>query len=287
MEGMTIGIIGLGLIGGSFAKAVKALTPHRVLALDTNPEVCRRALESGAADEIISPDALSRCDVVIVALYPGLTVRFILENLARFKPGAVIMDVCGVKRFVCAQLTEAARDAGVHFVGAHPMAGKETAGFENAHARLFENASLILMEDADAGALETVRALGESLGFSKSVLTTPEMHDEIIALTSQLAHIISNAFVKSPTAKRQAGFSAGSFQDLTRVAQLNEAMWSELFLLNRDYLTNELTLFIENVRQVRDAIAFDDAPTLCRLLRDGSDTKKSITSAALPAEPLR
>lgn len=280
MESMTVGVVGLGLIGGSFAKAIKAFTPHRVLALDTDAQVCLQALESGAADEIIQPEALSRCDVVLVALFPGQTVRFVLENLIFIKPGTVIMDVCGVKRPVCAQLDTAVREAGAHFVGAHPMAGKEKAGFENAHERLFENASLILMRDADAGALETVRTLAESLGFSRVVLTTPQMHDEIIALTSQLAHVISNAYVKSPAAARQAGFSAGSFQDMTRVAALSETMWSELFLLNRDYLTREINLFIENVTRVRDAIAFSDEQTLRQLLHHGSDCKKALDKQA-------
>ena len=273
---MTIAVVGLGLIGGSLCKAIQAHTTHTCLGLDTDAQTARQAVKDGAIHRAIDADGLGEADLTIVALHPKQTIAFLTAHAGVFRPGSLVMDVCGVKRAVVDAVQKPLTDAGVTFIGAHPMAGREFSGFSHARADLFQNASLILTPDdtTPKTALQTIRTLAADLGFSRVVRTTPDEHDRIIAFTSQLAHVVSSAYIKSPSQQKQRGFSAGSYQDMTRVAYLNEDMWTDLFLMNRGPLLFELDNIIAHLTEYRDAILEDDHPRLHALLRDGRQQKE-------------
>lgn len=276
-----IGIIGLGLIGGSFAKAIKQNTPHLVAGFDIAEDVMEQALAEGAIDMQLDNTVLARCDLLLTALYPQASIEAVAQRIPLLKKGCVVADLCGVKRVVCAALDKPCRDAGLVFVGAHPMAGREFSGYAYTLPTLFKGASLIVTptrpEDAQtARALTMLQTLARETGFGRTVVTTPEHHDKMIAYTSQLAHVLSNAYVKSPRANEHAGYSAGSFKDVTRVAKLNETMWAELFLDNADHLGVELDLLIANLSAYRDALQNGDRGALRALLREGREIKERL-----------
>lgn len=275
---MKIGIVGLGLMGGSLAKAISFGTEHTVWGTNRSAEAVRKALFVGAIEKELTKEDLSLCDLVIVSLYPQATVDYIKENAHLFKKGAIVMDVSGVKRYVCGALCDSAKENGFVFLGAHPMAGLHLSGFEHSTAKIFNNSSMILTpyEDTPWGCVQMVRDLFLKIGFTNIQMSTPDEHDKIIAFTSQLAHVVSNAYVKSPNALIHKGFSAGSYKDLTRVAYLNEEMWSELFLENRDNLMNEIDSIVDNLVQYRKALENNDRETLANLLRDGKMLKEQI-----------
>ena len=275
---MTIGIVGLGLIGGSLAKALKANTEHTVLGCDREDSVRQYAELIGCIDGTLTADTLSSCEYVLLAVYPQATVDYVTEHADRFAKGAVVIDCGGIKRGICEACRPIAREHGFTFIGGHPMAGLHRSGLKHATADLYNDASMILTpEDTrDIALLENVTSLIKSMGFGSVTVTTPEQHDEIIAFTSQLAHVVSNAYVKSPRAQVHRGFSAGSYKDLTRVARLNETMWTELFLENKDNLLNEIDTLIASLTEYRDALENSDGDTLRALLRDGSDRKERI-----------
>ena len=275
---MRIGIVGLGLIGGSLAKALKYNTEHEVLGTDIDRGVLLKAKLLGAVDDELLPEQLSSCDLVITALYPQDTLDYITQHAQSFKKGAIVMDCCGVKRVICETLWQCAKENGFLFYGAHPMAGLHFSGFAYSDVHMFSNASMILLppDNADINDLANLKHLFLSIGFTNIQISTPEEHDRIIAYTSQLAHVVSNAYVKSPQAQVHTGFSAGSYKDLTRVAKLNADMWTELFLDNVDNLTEELDGLIENLQQYSRALHEKDAKTLHALLKAGSDRKEKI-----------
>ncbi len=275
---MLVGIIGLGLMGGSLAKAISFGTEHTVWGTNRSQEAVRKALFAGAIDKELNKEDLSECDLVIVSLYPQATVDYIKENAQLFKKGAIVMDISGVKRFVCDALYETAKENGFVFIGAHPMAGLHLSGFEHSTAKIFNNSSMILTpyEDTPEGDINTVKELFLKIGFTNIQMSTPDEHDKIIAFTSQLAHVVSNAYVKSPNALIHKGFSAGSYKDLTRVAYLNENMWSELFLENKDNLVNEIDSIVNNLIQYKVALENNDCEKLTVLLRDGKNLKEQI-----------
>lgn len=275
---MTVGIVGLGLIGGSLAKSLKAKTHHTVLGCDANRATVQYAELIGCIDGELTPETLPQCDFVLLAVYPGATVDYVREHAAEFAKGAVVIDCGGVKRGICEACRPIAAQNGFVFIGGHPMAGLHRSGLKYATDTLYDGASMILMpEDTkDIPLLENVTAFVKSMGFETVTVTTPEHHDEIIAFTSQLAHVVSNAYVKSPRAQVHRGFSAGSYKDLTRVARLNETMWAELFLENRDNLLNEIDTLIASLTEYRDALDKQDEETLRSLLRDGSERKERI-----------
>ena len=280
---MTVGVLGLGLIGGSIAKAVKTHTDAQVLGYDISPTVIHKARLVEAIDAPLTDDTLPNCDVVIIAIYPNDTVKILTDQMPNMKKGALVVDCCGVKRVVCQPLKDAAKKAGVVFVGGHPMAGRDFSGFEYSKQDLFATASMILTPYGDTGIerVDEAKKFFLSLGFGRVVITTPEDHDRMIAYTSQLAHVVSNAYVKSPTAQEHYGFSAGSYQDLTRVARLNETMWSELFLENADFLAEELTTLIGNLIRYRQAIQDGDRQRLTDLLREGRELKEQADPAPI------
>lgn len=275
---MTVGVVGLGLIGGSIAKAIKYNTDNKVIGFDIDENVVLKARLLGAIDGEMTEQEISECDIIITGLYPEATKKYITDNAQKFKKGAIVLDTCGVKEYVCEDMYRVARENGFTFIGTHPMAGLHLSGFEHSKVTMFSNASMLLVPSADTGIneLEIVRKLFSAIGFTNIKNTTPEEHDRIIAFTSQLAHVVSNAYVKSPSAKLHKGFSAGSYKDLTRVAKLNEVMWTELFLENRENLIFEIDTIIENLTEYSKALKEDNADKLEKLLRDGRICKEQI-----------
>ena len=274
---MNIGIVGLGLIGGSMAKSLSSRTAHTVFGIDINAETMMLARLCGAIEGELNDDTLKGCDMVIVALRPHTAVEWVKAHAPLIRRESLVIDLCGVKRTVCAAIAPIAAEYGFSYIGGHPMAGKERGRFINSTDSLFDGASMILTPfgDVDATLPGRLDSFFTDIGFARVVYTIPEEHDRIIAYTSQLAHIVSNAYVRSPDAQRQRGFSAGSFMDLTRVAYLDEDMWTELFLDNADFLTEQLEIFSENLAEYLDALRDRDAERLRDLLRDGRE-KKSL-----------
>ncbi len=275
---MKVGIIGLGLMGGSLAKAISFGTEHTVWGTNRSPEAVQKALFVGAIEKELEKNDLPECDLVIVSLYPGATIDYIKENAKNFKKGAIVMDISGVKRYVCDALYDTAKENDFIFIGAHPMAGLHLSGFEHSTAKIFNNSSMILTpyEDTLEECVNVIKELFLKIGFTNIQMSTPDEHDKIIAFTSQLAHVVSNAYVKSPNALIHKGFSAGSYKDLTRVAYLNENMWSELFLENRDNLINEIDAIVNNLVQYKESLENNDREKLAELLRDGKILKEQI-----------
>lgn len=273
---MNIAVVGLGLIGGSFCKALKKNTFHKVFGIDNDRETIEKALECGAIDEEISVERLSETNLTIICLYPEAIVKFVKENANYFKKGSIVIDSCGVKEYIVNECTPVLDEKGVIFVGTHPMAGREFSGFDYSMDNLFDGASFIITpsENTPQIAVDLLQTLAGSIKFGKAVVSTPKKHDEVIAYTSQLAHVVSNAYVKSPCMLNYDGFSAGSFQDLTRVAKLNEYMWSSLFLCNKEALLREINCILNSITEYRDALENNDAERLTEILRDGRILKE-------------
>lgn len=273
-----IGIVGLGLIGGSFARAFKQFTPHVVFGLDLDAQAVQNALEQNAID--VKLEQLNVCDIIIIALYPNDTKAFIQDNISTFKKGAVIIDCAGVKENICNELSPLCLQNDLYFIGGHPMAGREKWGFDNSTAELFKGASMILCKDSNTNvvALKQAEMLLLSIGFESVTITTADVHDKMIAFTSQLAHIVSSAYIKSETAKTHNGFSAGSFKDLTRVAKLNEDMWTELFFHNKDNLLYEVDGIISRLNEYKKALLDNNHDEMKQLLLNGRLAKVETES---------
>jgi prephenate dehydrogenase len=274
---VNIGVVGLGLIGGSLAKAYKA-AGHTVYACDTDKGILDFAFLSGAADGVLDKEAMARCELFLIALYPQAAIEYLNERAGYIPPESTVIDCCGTKKNICAAGFQAAKRYGFTFVGGHPMAGTEQSGFKNSKATMFKGASMIIVPPVydDIQFLDRIKRLLEPAGFGRVTVTTAEKHDAMIAFTSQMAHLVSNAFIKSPTVLEHKGFSAGSYKDLTRVAWLNEQMWAELFLENRDHLLHELDLFLDSLTEYRDALQAGDSEKLQSLLRDGKRLKEEV-----------
>ena len=274
---MIIGILGLGLIGGSFAKAYHE-AGWQVLALDADPSTQEFAQLSGAVDGPLTDDKLAACDLILLAAYPAASIAYFKEKAHLMGPRPVVIDCCGTKRVVCSACFPAAKEHGVTFLGGHPMAGTHNSGFKYARANLFHSAPMVLvpMDRDDITLLDRAKALLAPAGFGRFSITGAPEHDEMIAFTSQMAHVISNGYIKSPTAGAHKGFSAGSYKDMTRVAWLAPQMWAELFLENKDFLLKELDFFMASMQQYRDALAADDQQELVRLLDEGRKRKAEV-----------
>lgn len=274
---MEIGIIGLGLIGGSLAKAISQNTDNTVYGTDLSEQVVKKAILVNAIEQELTDDILPHCDIVIVALYPQATINYIKEHASLIKKNAIVIDCGGIKQLVCDTLIPIAEENDFLFIGGHPMAGLEHSGFTYAKKSLFNNASMVITPTkGPIESIQTLKDLFTAIGFTNIQISTAEEHDKKIAFTSQLAHVVSNAYIKSPTAMQHAGFSAGSYKDLTRVAKLNEHMWTELFLENAENLCDEIDILIDNLQKYSKAIKEGDADTLCDLLRDGREKKAII-----------
>ncbi len=277
MQPKTILIVGLGLIGGSIAKALRTFTPHRVLAMDQDPEALDLAMACGAIDGPGYVEDLPQVDVLWLCLYPQAAVEFARKYGAALREDCIVSDACGIKNAVCPQLMELSRELGFVFVGGHPMAGKERSGFEASEATLFRGASYLLVPcGAPDWAKDTMKELAMDMGFGRVVETTPEHHDEMIAYTSQLPHALACAYVLSPRCPQHKGFSAGSYRDVSRVARINETLWTELFLDNRQALSQELSTLIENLSSIQFALDREDGEALRALLRKGRQVKEAL-----------
>jgi len=275
---MVIGIVGLGLIGGSFAKALKANTSHKILGFDISQKAILESKLYNAIDGDLTDKTISECDIIFIALYPEATINFVRDNADKLKSSCIVVDCGGIKRQICHKCFEIAKKNGFTFIGGHPMAGRQYSGFKYAKDSLYKNAIMILTPPSDIKLeqLAGLQKLLKEIGFANIQITNANEHDRIIAFTSQLAHVVSNAYVKSPNAEVHKGFSAGSYKDLTRVARLNENMWTELFLENSDNLIFEIDTLIENLKDYSDALKSKDSEKLKSLLKEGSDRKKQI-----------
>ena len=277
MQPKTILIVGLGLIGGSIAKALRTFTPHRVLAMDQDPEALDLAMACGAIERPGYVEDLPQVDVLWLCLYPQAAVEFARKYGAALREDCIVSDACGIKNAVCPQLMELSRELGFVFVGGHPMAGKERSGFEASEATLFRGASYLLVPcGAPDWAKDTMKELAMDMGFGRVVETTPEHHDEMIAYTSQLPHALACAYVLSPRCPQHKGFSAGSYRDVSRVARINETLWTELFLDNREALSRELSTLIENLSSIQSTLDREDGEALRALLRKGRQVKEAL-----------
>ncbi len=274
---MTVGIVGLGLIGGSFAKAYHE-AGETVLACNRTEDTLKFAMLSGAVDGELTEENIGSCDLVIIAVFPEAAEAFLRRMAPHIGKKSVVIDACGTKRKICSMCFPIAEEYGITYLGGHPMAGTHKSGFKYARANLFHNAPMVIVPPSfdDIELLDRVKTLLAPVGFGSISVTTAEKHDELIAFTSQMPHIISNAYIKSPTAAAHKGFSAGSYKDLTRVAWLNPKLWAELFLENRDCILNELDWFIAALEQYRDAVKNDDFEALEKLLDDGRRRKEEV-----------
>ena len=272
---MNVGIVGLGLIGGSLAKSIKSRTAHTVWGIDLNQETMMLARMCGAIDAPLTEETIPQCDLILVAIRPQAAINWVREHAHLIAPSAILVDMCGVKRTVVEGIAPIAKERGFSYIGGHPMAGRERWGFTAATEDLYVGASMIMTPDdrSDMQLLETLKVFFTDIGFATLTFSTPEEHDRIISFTSQLAHIVSSSYIKSPEAQRRRGFSAGSFRDMTRVARLDEDMWTELFLADADFLTRELDIFIRHLDEYRVALENRDAETLRALLKDGREKK--------------
>lgn len=274
----TVTIAGLGLMGGSMAMAIRERTDCAIYGWNRTEAVARKAVEDGVLDGVADDDTLAQTDLLIVGLYPEATVEYVLDKLPKLKEGCLIVDLVGIKGYLTGRLEKPCQEAGVHYIGGHPMAGREFSGYAFASADLYQGASMILTPNGSSPlwAVDELEGFFRQLGFGTVVRCSAEQHDRMIAFTSQLAHVVSSAYIKSPEAVRHNGYSAGSYKDLTRVAKLNETMWTELFLLNREPLVNEIDEIVRHLQEYREAIAGGREEELCRLLREGREIKESI-----------
>ena len=274
---MTVGVVGLGLIGGSLARAYHH-AGHRVLCHDIDQSILAYAELAGVSDGRLDEASLGGCELLLIALYPQAAAEYLTQAAPHLPPQAVVIDCCGTKTEICRVGFRLAEEYGFTFVGGHPMAGTQYSGLKHSRATLFKGASMVIVPPVydDIDFLQRVKDLLAPAQFGRITVTTAEEHDEMIAFTSQMPHLVSNAFIKSPTARRHKGFSAGSYKDLTRVAWLNEQMWTELFLANRDNLIREVDGLIGELEKYREAMATGDAPALRALLAEGRHIKEEV-----------
>ena len=277
---MNIGLIGLGLIGGSFGRTLTKKTNHKVFGYDINESVMIKAEMINVFHEKLTKENAGCLDMLIVSIYPEGFASAVEEFLPYLKKGAVVTDFCGVKGIIVDKMKEyAIKYPSLVFIGGHPMAGREFSGVEHSITTLFDKASMILVNvNADIFSLSNVKNFYKEVGFADVVITTSENHDEMIAYTSQLCHVVSNAFIKNKTAEKHLGYSAGSYKDLTRVARLNPEMWSGLMTLNKERLVLELDELIENLKKYSNALKSGDREGLENLLKEGNERKLSIDS---------
>jgi len=274
---MVVGIVGLGLIGGSVAKAYKACG-HTVYAYNRTKEVLDTAIQNGFADGFLDDVTASELDLLVLALYPKISIEFYKNIAPKLNENCLTVDCCGIKREICDECFKISSENNTKFIGGHPMAGKHLSGFEYSEATLYKGASMILVPkcEDDTELINEAKEKLAALEFGKFTVTTAQKHDKMIAFTSQLAHVVSNAYIKSPTAKEHDGFSGGSYRDMTRVAYLNEGMWTELFFENEDNLVYEIDNLINELSKYRDALKNNDRSLLTKLLSDGKKCKVEV-----------
>ena len=267
----------MGLIGGSLAKAVKENLNARVYAYDHNILSLETTKSEGVIDGELNSSVLPLCDLVVLCLYPNDIIRYVDEHKNLFAPNCCIIDFGGIKRKIISECKAILSDTTVNFIGCHPMAGREVSGYQHSLESLFRGRSMIMVpDDAPAELVEQLQIFFKVIGVGKIIITTAENHDKVIAFTSQLAHVLSNAYVKSPRALQHKGYTGGSFQDLSRVAKLNAKMWTELFMVNRDFLIEEIEILITHLSEYSNALREENENELYRLLKEGSDIKERL-----------
>ena len=274
---MTVGILGLGLIGGSLARAY-AIAGHTVYAAERNEDMLQFAMLAGAVHGKLTDETIRECDLILLSIYPEGSALWMEEHAHLISKDALVIDCCGIKREICSRCFPLAEQYGFTFVGGHPMAGSQFSGFKYSRATLFQGQPMVLVPPRfdDMDLLDRCKNALAPCEFGTFSVTTAQEHDRMIAFTSQMPHILSNAFIKSPTAGSHKGFSAGSYRDLTRVAWLNAPMWAELFMENRDFVMEELEFYINSLSAYRDAIARQDMDTLTALLEEGKKRKEEV-----------
>ncbi len=280
---MTVGIVGLGLIGGSMARAyreyaVENQTEIKIYGSNRSRSIVDFAKLDGTLDGELDENTIPLCDIIFVSLYPEASIEYLKNNSSLFSKNTVVIDLCGTKREICSVGFALAEEYGYTFVGGHPMAGTHNSGYKYSKANMFKGAPMVIVPPRfnDIALFGRIKELLVPARFGKFSFTTAEEHDRMIAFTSQLAHVVSNAYVKSPTAKNHKGFSAGSYKDMTRVAWLNETMWAELFIENREPLLFEIETIISSLEEYRDAIKASDKEKLTQILKDGRVAKEEI-----------
>ena len=273
---MKVLVVGLGLIGGSIARSLKKHSDYTVFAYDKNDQILSDALDLGVVDSVWKGLSVCDADLTVLCLTPELSVDFLKNNASKLKKNSVVTDVCGIKTFVVSNCEIICEKYGLHFIGGHPMAGKERNGFKNSDENLFNRASYILTktENTSKKAFDTAEYFVKALNCANLTVTDPETHDRLIAFTSQLPHCIAGAYIKSPSCLNRKGFSAGSFKDVSRVATVDEHLWSELFIKNRDMLLLELDGLIENLSEYRSAIMNQDQGKLKEIIKQGRIIKE-------------
>ena len=274
---MKVGILGLGLIGGSMARAFSK-AGHTVYAADTDETILSFAQLSGAVSAEMNSTNIGLCDLLLLAIYPEGSARWLEENAHLVSPNALVMDLCGIKEEICRRCFPLAEQYGFTFVGGHPMAGSHFSGFKYSRSNLFQGAPMVLVPPRfdDIMLLQRVKDALAPCNFGAFSVCTAQEHDRLIAFTSQMPHVLSNAYIKSPTALSHSGFSAGSYKDLTRVAWLNAPMWAELCMENRENMLYELDTYIRSLEAYRSALRAQDMAALTALLEEGRRRKEEV-----------
>lgn len=274
---MIVGILGLGLIGGSLARAYTK-AGHTVLACEKDESMLAFAQLAGVIAAPLDNENIASCELILLSVYAGASANWLEKNGQRINQSALVIDCCGIKEEVCHRCFPIAEKYGFTFVGGHPMAGSHHSGFKYSRSNLFQGAPMVLVPPLydDPALLQRVKDALKPCGFKSFSVTTAQAHDKMIAFTSQMPHIVSNAFIKSPTATSHKGFSAGSYKDLTRVAWLNPQMWAELFLSNRNNILQELDILISSLQEYRNAIEKQDQDKLITLLDEGRKRKEEV-----------
>ena len=274
---MNILICGLGLIGASLAKTLKKNTDHTVLGWNRTSSVTEKALRDGVIDRTGDIDSLmAEADITFINFYPEAIVPFILEHKNSFKKDSIVSDSCGIKTKICRALEKEKLD--FYFIGAHPMAGREVGGYDNSLDTLYDKASFIVtpVDGTPRNKIDALVGLAQGMGFARTGVTTPEHHDEMIAFTSQIAHVLACSYVLSPLAPSHAGYSAGSYRDVSRVARINADMWADLFIDNKEALVREIDDLVSNLMQFKYNIVNEDSPALKDLMNRANKIKEEI-----------
>lgn len=273
---MKITIIGLGLMGGSVARRLRGFHDCRIAAYDRDRESLDLALSDGVIDEAYTDaaGAMRDADLIILCLYPQLNVDHVRDNLDSIKSGAIITDVTGIKGFMIRELEKILPDD-VEFLGGHPMAGREVGGYKSSTDTLFDNAPYIITptERNTPEAIQLIRDMAKYIGCRTVVTTTPDEHDSIIAYTSQLMHVVAVALCENPLLERSESFAGGSLQDCTRIAVINEKMWSELFVENSEHLAHRITEFQNTLEDMKKAALAGDRAALEKIMKHSTQQK--------------
>lgn len=263
-------------MGGSMARRLRGFHNCTIAAYNRSRESLDLALADGVIDEAYdnAGDAMDNADLIIMCLYPQLNIDFVRENVDRIKPGAVITDVTGVKGFIISEMKKILPDT-VDFIGGHPMAGREVGGYKSSTDTLYDNAPYIITPDKTNKPenIQLVRDMAKYIGCREVVTTTPDEHDSIIAYTSQLMHVVAVALCDNPLLERSSSFAGGSLQDCTRIAVINEKMWSELFVENKEHLAYRITEFQDCLERIKKATLDGDRAELEKIMKHATEQK--------------